>query len=520
MEETRCRHPFLLETAGAWLIARIKENKVPILSSVIVGLLAYMFAFTNKLVNHDEVFTLFFKGGTWSLGRWGLALLDSIFPDYSMPWIYGVITLFLMTASICIIIHTFRIQSKLLQVLLSGSIMAFPSLIGTMTYMFTVSSYAVSFLFAVLAVWLLNKQPKKWFLSALACMIFSLSIYQSYIAVAASLLVLLVIQQILHEDDIANILRKGVLFVLFLILALGLYYAATMVLNRVFHVSFNGYADGNLSFSLLSIPADIAEAYTTFFQYLTEGYLGLIPNAFSRKVHYLCFAVIGILFVIWAISRKKKDLPHVLLLLAMLVILPLAINCMHLFTTSDAVHTLVMYGFIAIYVLMAVLADTCVSLVVSGKPLELFRRIALNALAFGMAAIIIVNTYIANEAFLCLYLRYENAYAFYTTLIADLKMNPEFDENTTLAIIGTFDEPDYYLKEFYFSDHITGTDGFLPDVYSKDRFLEYYLGVSIPFASDEEIAQITASEEYAEMAVYPYYGSMQMFGDTMVVKLS
>ena len=520
MEETQLRPSFLLETAGKWFVAKIKNNKIPISASLIVGFLAYMFTFTNKLVNHDDVFTLFFKGGTWSLGRWGLGLLDNIFPNYSMPWIYGVITLILMTASICVIIHIFHIRSKLLQVLLAGSVIAFPSLTGTFTYMFTVSSYAVSFLLAVLAVWFLNRQPKKDFLPALVCMIASLSIYQSYVSVAASLLVLLVIQQLLSDKDIALILRNGVLYVVFLILSLGLYYAATMVINRVFGVGFNGYADSNLSFSLTSIPADIVEAYTTFFQYLTEGFRGLIPTVFSRHVHYLCFASIGLLFVIWALAQKEKKPPRFLLLLAMLVILPLAINCMHLFTTADAVHTLVLYGFVSLYVLFVILADACLPLMVSRKAQALCRSVALNVLAFGMGIIIIVNTYIANEAFLCLYLRYENAYAFYTSLIADLKMMPEFTESTKLAIIGTSDEPDYYLEEFYFSDHITGTDGFLPDSYSKERFTEYYLGFTIPFASDEEIAEIAASEEYAEMAVYPYYGSMKMIGDICVVKLS
>ena len=37
---------------------------------------------------------------------------------------------------------------------------------------------------------------------------------------------------------------------------------------------------------------------------------------------------------------------------------------------------------------------------------------------------------------------------------------------------------------------------------------------------DEEIRQITATEEYAQMAQYPYYGSMRWFDNILVVKLS
>lgn len=520
MEQENSHQPFLLETAANWLGRKIGENKVPLLSSAIVGMLAYGFAFTNKLVNHDEVFTLFFKGGTLSLGRWGLGLLDCVFPNYSMPWIYGVITIVLMAVSVSVIVHIFSIRSKLLQVLLAGCVVTFPSLIGTVSYMFTVSSYAVSFLLAVLAVWFLEKEPKKYFLPALVCMIASLSIYQAYIAVAASMLVLLLIRKLLQGEDVAAVVRRGFVFLGFLVVSLGLYYLATLLVNRVTGSRFNGYADGSLSFSLAAIPSGIADAYTTFFRYLSEGFRGLIPTAFSRWVHYLCFGATAVLLVLWGLSQKGTQMGRFLLLAALIAVLPLAINCMHLFTTADAVHTLVLYGFVAVYLLFAVVAEAALPLVLPGRICGLCRRIALNAVTLGLTLIIIVNIYIANESYLNLSLRYENAYGFYTSLIADIKMMPEFDKDSKLAVIGTFREPNFYYEKFSFSDDITGIDGFLPDSYSKDKFLEYYLGFPIEFATEEEMAAIIAAAEYAQMPVYPYYGSMQWFDNILVVKLS
>ena len=35
-----------------------------------------------------------------------------------MPWLYGILTLALMTAAICVILHLLSIRSRLLQVLL------------------------------------------------------------------------------------------------------------------------------------------------------------------------------------------------------------------------------------------------------------------------------------------------------------------------------------------------------------------------------------------------------------------
>ena len=136
------------------------------------------------------------------------------------------------------------------------------------------------------------------------------------------------------------------------------------------------------------------------------------------------------------------------------------------------------------------------------------------------AAVILINVYVANEAYLTLHLRYENAYAFYTSLIADIRQSPEFTEGTKLAVMGTWDDPDFYEENLDFTNYLTGVTGFKPDSYSKERFLQYYLGFSIPFASEEEQASIAASPEYAEMPVYPYYGSLRKIGDVMVVKLS
>lgn len=139
------RRSFLLEALAGRLLQWIRQNRIPLFSALLAGALAYPFAFTNKLVNHDEVGQLFAKGATVTSGRWGLGALDLIFPNISMPWIYGIITLLLMAASACLILRLIPLKSPLLQGLLAGSIVVFPSLIGLFGYMFTSSSYAVSF---------------------------------------------------------------------------------------------------------------------------------------------------------------------------------------------------------------------------------------------------------------------------------------------------------------------------------------------------------------------------------------
>jgi len=211
-----------------------------------------------------------------------------------------------------------------------------------------------------------------------------------------------------------------------------------------------------------------------------------------------------------------KDPGRLSLLIILAGILPLAINCMYMITTPESIHTLVLYGFASLYVLAVILADSFLT----GSDFVLPAKALVNILSMAMAVIIVVNTYIANQAYLHLHLRYENASAFYTSLIADIKLTPGFDEDTKLAIIGSYQQPEFYPRQFEPIHTITGVYGFVPDNYSNHYFMEYYTGFPISFASVEEVAQIMASSEFEAMAVYPYYGSLQKIGNILVVKLS
>lgn len=511
-------HSLLLEHAAHFCLGKLRENRLPFLFSCLVGLACYAFALTNKLVNHDEVHSLFLKGGTVTSGRWGLGALDSIFPNISMPWIYGLITIVLISAAACVIIRCLSVENKTLQCLLAGSIMAFPSLIGTFGYMFTVSSFALSFLLSTVSVWLLLKKKPLFVIPALGCLIFSLSIYQSYISVAAGLLVLILIRRLLNREDVNAVIRTGIGYVLFLAAALGLYYLATNVILFLLDLGFNDYSANNIGFSFAGIPAAVATAYRSFFRFFTESYLMLIPTPFSATLHRICLLSALVLLAVHCF--RIRTWKHCLLLLALTGLMPLAINCMYLFTTEDSIHTLVLYGFVHFYSLMVLLADQWLKApsaqTVTGK----IGLLTANVFSMVLALILVCNCYVANAAFLNLHLRYENAYSFYTALLADIQTLPEFTPGCKIAILGDYQDPEFYDDNFEFAHDLTGVTGFKPDSYSKQRFLEYYLGISLPFASQEEQSALLALPEVQAMPQYPYYSSIIIVDDIIVVKLS
>lgn len=511
------QHQFLMEKLFKWAATQIERNKIPLISAFVSGFLAYMFVFTNKLLNHDEVGSLFIKGDTISSGRWGLELLSWVMPNYSMPWIYGVISIALLAVATCLICRIFSIRSKILQILLSALIVTFPSMIGTFAYMFTSSSYAVSFLMAVLAAYFMDKPPKKYMLLAFLFMILSLSIYQSYVAITASLLILILVSHLLDGQSARSMLIRGIEYVLFLVFSLVAYLILTKIIQAAMGIDMNAYAAQNFDFQLSYIPHRIRDAYFSFLDFFKEGSYGLIPTDFSRYIHIGCAIVIALELVNWAVRVRNPG--QIALLAFLLVVFPLGINCMYLITTKDSIHTLVLYSFICVYILAAIVLDRNRGFALPSKVLNQCRSLALDAVLFGLATVIAVNTYVSNEAYLNMYLRYENTYSFYSSIISQVMSDPDFDSESRLAIVGSYSPPSDYNDKFQEIDKIMGVAGINPKSWSNYWFIERYMGFEISFASQAQINEITATEEYAQMSIYPYYGSIQKIGNTFVVRL-
>ena len=495
----------------------IKEYSVPFFSALLFGLAAHTYAFTNKLMNADEVDSLFGKGATITSGRWGLELVRFILPNRSMPWLYGVIALLLFSLSACLTIRMFAVKGKLLRILLAGMVSVFPSLTGTFCFMFTSSAYALSFLFTVLSVAVFYKKNGVWrWAVSILLLTAALGIYQSYIALAAGLFVLCVFKACLDgENSFQNLLKAAAGYLSVLLLSVGLYFAVTLLILKLtgsefnFYVQQNVYADENA----VSIPGRIRMAYDFFTYYFTYREFALITSEVSRYAHIVLLGVCGILLVFSAVKllREKKIFAS-LGLVASVLILPLAINCLFLVFSKESVHTLALYSFICIYILTAMLMEKTLA---GG---ERMKKLGRDAVYVCLMLAIASNVYFANKVYLKLHLQYENAYSFYSILLSRVENTEGFDESCSLAMIG---DQDNKMRRFDEIDigYVQGPSWDLVNIYSREKFFKYYLGCSIPFASNEEKEKLKEDERFLEMAEYPYDGSIKKIDSFMVVKL-
>lgn len=479
------------------------SHRVPYLTALIAGLLSYLFAFTNKLVIHDEISCLFGKGMGVSSGRWALSVMSYIFPDCSMPWLYGIVSLILLSAAICLMLSLLKIKNPVVQAVLAAVIITFPAQLDTFCYMFVSSSYAAAVLLAVLSAWLFAREIKGRFIICPFMLAFALGIYQAYLALPSSLLVLLLIKRCIDGEDIKKLLRDGVSYVLMLALSTALYYAVMLLTLKLSGETLNGYASGGLGET--GILGGLVQAYLIFPKLLFRGYFGYITAGLSRVLHCICVAITGLELLCAFIAAKAWRRRG--LLAALIVLFPLSIS--FIFLISTTVHTLVLYGFISVYLLFGLLTD--------GR-IPSRRRIEKDILLTAMALITLSNVTFANSVYLKQYIQYQNALSFYTSLVTELKLTEDYDPSRKLAILGDADLTVY--KPDAISDrYIAGMYPTLVNVYSREDFIRFYVGYDVGFADWEEKFALMETEEYAAMPAYPYPGCIQQIGEYTVIKL-
>jgi hypothetical protein len=530
VQEKQNRTP-VLQRCAAKIGPRLIRYKVPFWTGMLAGLFAYTFAFTNKLLNSDEASYLFGKGATWDSGRWGLDILSVVLPNVSLPWFNGILTLLLAIASGCLLLTIFDIQNKWLQGLLTALIVTFPSLTCTFIYMFTSAAYGVALLLAIAAVYFVKAGAKvdfraHWgrYLLGLIFLVLSLSIYQAYISFAASCLLLIVLQKLLTEKkNLAALIREAVFYVLFLAAALGIYYGITRLILLALHQTFNAYATQYLKDTggIAAVCIRILKAYHSLWKMLVSRRYGLVPTKLSAAAHFVCVAIVTVKAVVWSRGKGKAQVAALWLLLGLF---PLGVNFIYLFVHPGAVHTLVVYPVCIAYVLVAVMIEAVppvhaakAAQTEKGKAIK-WRVTAGDLAAAAMAVILLVNIWLANKVYLKLYLNYENAYAFYTSVVTEVKMTPGFDSGSKIALVGNASQALYPYWEFDDLQDLIGAQ-FSVNANNRESFIRYYIGFNVPFADSGEVEALRQTQEFAQMSVYPYYGSVQKIGEYIVVRL-
>ena len=507
------------ETAFRKLVEIIVKYRYVILGTLITGFLAYTYLFTNKIPNHDDLLGMFGKGSTVSSGRFGLGLMSYVFPDISMPWIYGVLTLIIITVGNCLLVKIFQIQNTVLQFLLGGIIVSFPSQIGTMAYMFTATSYAVAYVLSILAVYFIvnAKQKRIYILIAALCLVGTLSIYQAYLSITVSVLILYLVYELLNNQGNAReLFIQGIAFVCFLLFSLILYYSLMWLTLSFNQNNMNGYASSKINLGKESIFSCIKKIYETFYLVFRYRRYNLVSSRLSLYLHPALCILSGLQILIYML--RNKNIAKTALMIFLLAVLPMGINCILLIVKEGAVHTLTCFAYISLYLLFALLVEHGQFYVIGKDYLNKLHSLSLECIVVGMALIAMGNVYRANEAALGQYLSYENLLSFTTSAMTQVQQMPEYTPETKISCVGNYEMPAFYS---HFNDawETMGYSTLTPNTHYMGAFMEYYTGFQVNWVDPSEcIAQI-GIDQFNQLPCYPERGSIAYIDDIIVIKV-
>ena len=490
------------------LISFFKSSRLYFAVSFVVGILTYGFCFSNKLEQMDDLACMFYTGASMSSGRWGLDITKHFLPSYSIPWLNGLLSVFLLSVSICLIIKLFKIRSKILSVLLAAIIISFPSQTVTFGYMYTSTHYAFAVLLTVVAVYLLcNFNNCRSFVIASILFVFSLSIYQAYIALAVSLfLVFIIYLCISTETPSKKIWLCGLRYILSLCISAILYFVLTFVLMKLTSTAFNSYAESSMSGGFLH---NLRVAYTSFIGYFYKGYYDLISTPVSQIAHIVVAALIIILLTISILKFRKTDINRSFIIILCLILFPLGVNCVRVI--SSQFHNVMLLSFVSVYVLACIVLDCSASSVDNINTFNICKDFT----AIAMFVVICTNVSFANNVYLKMFFQLEEAKSFYTNVATVLSETPGYDENTTVAIVGT--AGDNFFVFPYDTSNLAGIREGLINIYSRGCMFQYFTGINVNIASDDLLVSLSQDADIQSMPQYPFYGSMKMFDNNIFV---
>lgn len=336
-----------------------------------------------------------------------------------------------------------------------------------------------------------------------------MGIYQPYISVIASLLLIYIIRAILVTPKKPfHIFATAIKYIAFIIISALVYYGVTLLILKIKHLSFNAYASNGISNSF-RLFQNLICSYKIFFDIFLHHFDAIFGTDVSQFFIVIAMACAVICAFLKILRIEGKHFSTLLLFGLCLVLFPISINLIFSITGNEYAHALMMCGTYCIYVFIFVLTDSCFDdRLFSIVPIQDIITICL--LIVGL-----VNSFISNKSFMKQAMDYENIYSFFNISMAQVSQIEGFDENTKIAFVGWYQMPEYVDN---FGKNVLYGSQELGNAYSRNDFLKYYLGIDVPLAEADELFSLEDDPRLQEMPRYPYHGYVKKIDNYIVVR--
>lgn len=479
-----------------------KEDLLILFTVFLFGIVNYFYFLGNIVLTPDGLtYGPIYKSGGWEfdLGRPLLLVVDRLRGGLVSSSIIVFFSLFFLSISVMIIRRTFPIKKKFSIFLLSLLVVLFPTFSESALFIYCFDSYTLAFLCSVLGIYFIKN--KKYLFSILSIII-SLSLYQAYISVTITGVLLLFILNILeNKGEIKD------LFIQMFVVFIGLisYFA---LLKLGMHVLGRNLADykGASSFgidTILLLPKSIYNAFVDFYSFfLLEN---IIYNRYYYRVVINLFVFIFMLIILYP-KFKKLCLYQKFLFVIAILILPITVNIMDLIACDTKINLVTAIGFCMIYLFFIILIDNY-SKVPIVKSLSIF-------IIIGLCYTYLLSN---NGTFQSRVDTYNHYYAQSSYILNKVKNLEGYDKNLPWMFNNTiyYQSPIVVASNGYLARDLETFNGYL-GIQENEVFYKRFLGEIITVISEERYREIILKEEYKSMKV----GDIKIIDDVIVVKVS
>lgn len=497
---------------------------VSVIFTTILYLLAHSYRLFNNMFSGDSIVALYQNDSAWQIA------LGRIFqPVYFMfrgticnPWLISFLAIFYIATAVFFIADIFKFKS-IYQVIFTCGILTCNIALtaANATYLPWVDIYGLALLASVLGVWLVSTKKILQTVCGILCLSLSLGLYQAYISVAISLIMIILLFNLVEGISIKEFFIKVARYVVSLLIAAIIYYICWKIFQRAFGIwtsdSYNGLSSVG-DYSDTSLLGLIGLTYRQVRYYfvnpsvfktlvLNERSLSFLWTYLLRVVNI--GALILTVYALVKINIKNKTSAFARIMQGViLLLLPLGVNIICIIS-KGTVHTLMVFSFAMLYIPMINMAGP-----LEGKKISI-KEIITAAIIF---CVIWNNIVLSNQVYLKKSLQDKANLSLMTKIAYEVEHMEGYEPGVTpVAITGSFQETDYITDITDWEDIVIYGVGKTTMLYpgTDYAYLKYELNVTMNLTRvDKEL------DEVKEMPCYPAEGSIKYVDGVVVVKIS
>lgn len=527
-------------------------HMLPMIVKFVVALILYSPIWVNNLVNRQDGI---WNGSLWhtgnielSSGRWATRYVDDFFRGLSVNPIMSVLAILLFIIGIEIIIDIFEVRSgSLWDYIVSFLFIGNAFISASLSYLFFVKFYALSFVLAMFAVRMLliisEDVEKKKKLTCLfkaiipsVCIALLMGLYQAYIECVTVAIVFLIICTIKkNKDDLYKMWKKiGILIGTSAIAGMLGFVLYELVLKFDLHryavrlSDYNGINEINIGTIIDNLGNGIERTYKDVFAYfLNDSFLWNVLDTRIIVIFIVFLVLMLILNCCTGINEVKKTVSVLFTTVFFIGIIPLAARVTVILAPDSGFDIWQSASSALILPLMLAIlisGNSMNEIIPNIKPKE--SKIIIGIMIFFSAFIIwgsasqtVVDMEVMKE-------ETDAAEQFVGLVVDRLIDDGYYDVDKKYAFVGIPKNNPLVYRSSIVSDANSYT--WVSGPYWDERLASWTLRslcwqrlrIYLPWCNDAEFADVLKIDEIENMGVFPVDDSIRIFDDTVVVKIS